>query len=310
MKIYEYRVICPCTIDQYRIGSIYMTAKRSEEETKHKKGEGIETVKSEHFENEKESGTYTYKIMHFKSRIPSFMRWALPDKYCHCHEKSWNAYPHYHTEYSVPGMGDDLIMIIDSYHIPYKDGEPIPDNLLNLSKEDLAIRKVVYLDILDGKPKPEKDRDLTNWTCPHLNVNEKFSTFSQSTKSKKDKKDGGSESRPPEWTHNFKGEMMIAVKVLKMKFHWRGLQTIVEKFATTNFYHNLFLDNHRAMLSWADKWAPMSYEEVRAFESHIYNQNNTSGFERDDSKPDVEPPQEKPEGVPSEPDLLEQNTSY
>lgn len=211
MKIYEYRVICPCSLEQYRIGSIYMTAKRSEEETKHTKGEGIETVKSEHFENEKESGTYTYKIMHFKSRIPSFMRWALPDKYCHCHEKSWNAYPHYHTEYSVPGMGDDLIMIIDSYHIPYKDGEAVPDNLLNLSKEDLAKRKIVYLDILDGKPKPEKGRDLTNWTCPELNVNEKFSSFRSSTKSKKDKKEGG-ESNPPEWTHNFTGEMMIAVK--------------------------------------------------------------------------------------------------
>lgn len=309
MKIYEYRVICPCTLEQYRIGSIYMTAKRSEEETKHTKGEGIETVKSEHFDDERGSGTYTYKIMHFKSRIPSFMRWALPDKYCHCHEKSWNAYPHYHTEYSVPGMGENLIMTIDSDHIPYKNGEDIPDNLLNLSKDELAMRKVVYLDILDGKPKPDKGRDLTNWSCTHLNVNEKFSSFSSSQKTKKEKKEAG-ESKPPEWTKNFNGEMVVAVKVLRMKFHWRGLQTIVEKFATTNFYHNLFLDNHRAMFSWADKWAPMSIDDVRQFEAQIYNQNNALGFERDDSKPDVEPPNVKPAGVPSEPDLAEQNESY
>lgn len=87
MKIFEYRTICPISVEKYKIGSVYMTAKRSEEETKQVKGEGIETIKLEPFKNEKESGIYTYKIMHFKSRIPAFMRWALPDKYCHCHEQ-------------------------------------------------------------------------------------------------------------------------------------------------------------------------------------------------------------------------------
>lgn len=329
MKIYEYRIIVPCTVDQYKIGNIYMTAKRSEEESKQVKGEGIETVNNEPFQNEKESGIYTYKIMHFKSRIPSFMRWALPDKYCHCHEKSWNAYPHYHTEYSVPGMGDDLIMNVDSYHVPYKNGEPIPDNLLELSEEDLAIRKVVYLDILDGKPKPEKDRDLTHWTCPALNINEEFSTLRLDKKARKEKekkekeaakkekkdkkekkKDSGPESEPPEWTTNFQGEMMVAVKVVKIKFHWRGLQSMVEKFATTSFYHNLFLDAHRAVMSWADKWAPMSLEEVREYEKHVYEQNNALGFEKDDNKPDEEPPAERPAGVPSEPDSSEENENF
>lgn len=299
MKIYEYRIICPCTVEQNKIGSIYMTSKRSEEESKQVKGEGVETVNNEPFSNEKESGIYTYKILHFKSRIPSFMRWALPDKYCHCHEKSWNAYPHVHTEYSVPGMGDDLLMNVDSTHLPYKDGEEIPDNSLNLSKEDLAIRKVVYLDILDGRPKPKADRDLSNWACPQLNVNEKFSSFG----TKKLIVDLYPESKPPEWTHNFKGEMMVQIKVVKIKFQWRGLESIVESFATTTFYHNLFLDNTRAMLRWADQWSGMTLDDVKEFERKTYEKTNQQGFEKDDDKPDVEPPSERPQGVPEKPNI-------
>lgn len=291
-----------------------MTAKRSEEESKQVKGEGIETIKNEPYKNQKESGIYTYKIMHFKSRIPSFMRWALPDKYCHCHEKSWNGYPHIHTEYSVPGMGNDLLMIVDSYHVPYKSNEPIKDNLLNLSNDELKIRKIVYLDILDGKPKAEKDRDLSNWICPQLGVTQKFSLYKPDKKQKKDKKkdkkESSHDSKPPEWTQNFKGEMMVAVKVVKFKFHWKGLQSIVEKFATTNFYHNLFLDNHRAMMSWADKWVSMSLDQVIELEKQIYAKNNALGFERDENKPDVEPPAVRPEGVPSEPNSTDENKNY
>lgn len=301
MKIFEYRTICPISVEKYKIGSVYMTAKRSEEETKQVKGEGIETIKLEPFKNEKESGIYTYKIMHFKSRIPAFMRWALPDKYCHCHEQSWNAYPHYYTSYAVPGMGEDFVMIVDSYHIPYKKGEPIPDNLLNLSEEELSMRKIVYLDILEGKPVPDKNRDLKEWTNPELNINEPLRSLPDA------KKD---ETEPPSWIENFDGEMMVAVKVVKFKFHWRGLQTIVENFATNSFYHNLFNDNHRAMFRWSDDWAKMTIEDVIEFETKIYNQNNSLDFERDDSKPMIDPPNEKPLDCPSEPNSSEENANY
>lgn len=261
-----------------------MTAKRSEEESKQVKGEGIETVKNESYTNDKESGTYTYKILHFKSRVPAFMRWAIPDNYCHCHEQSWNAFPHVHTEYKVPGMGDNLFMQVDSYYIPYKNDEPVPDNLLNLSKDELATRQVVYLDILDGKPKPEKNRDLSDWTCEDLNVNEKFSNYRPQKKKNPfqiDMKKSNPELSPPEWTKNFKGEMMVSVKVVRINFLWKGLQTIVESFATTTLYHNLFLENHRAMMSWGSEWAKMSIEDVRKFEKEVYDKTNAQGFERD-----------------------------
>lgn len=283
MKIYEYRIICPCSVEQYKVGSIYMTAKRSEEESKQVKGEGVETVKNETFSNDKESGVYTYKILHFKSKVPSTIRWAIPDSFCHCHEQSWNAFPHVHTQYHVPGMADDFSMSIDSYYAPYKNDQPIPDNLLNLSKEDMRARQVAYLDILDGKPKPEKNRDLSDWSSKELNVNSKFSSFRPEKKKNPFAIETGQNSpelKPPEWTKNFKGEMMVAVKVVKINFVWKGLQTIVENYLSTTFYHNLFLTNHRAMMLWAKDWAKMSVEDARKFEAHVYANTNSQGFER------------------------------
>lgn len=275
-----------------------MTAKRSEEETKQVKGEGIETIQFEPFTNSKESGVYTYKIMHFKSRIPSFMRWALPDKYCHCHEKSWNAFPHYYTEYAVPGMGSDFIMIVDSIHLPYKKGDVIPDNLLNLNEEELKMRKIVYLDIMNDKPAPNPERDLKDWICSDLGIEKPLL------------KGNENENDVPEWSKSFDGEMMIAVKVVKFMFRWRCLQTIVENFAVNSFYHNLFIDNHRAMFRWADGWAKMSLDDVVEFEKKVYSQNNQLDFERDDSKPDITPPNERPSGVPLEPNSSEENATY
>ena len=284
----------PTTVDQYKIGSLYMTAQRMKEESQTTKGEGIETVKNEPFENDKESGQYTYKIMHFKSRIPKFLRWALPDKYCHCHEKSWNAYPHYHTEYSVPGMGDNLLMHVMSWHVEFKPDEKFPKNLLNLSKEDLKARKVVWLDILDSKPKSDKKEwDVHGWTCPSSGINEPLVGR---------KKNEPNEDEPPEWTKHFNGPMMCAVKVVKLNFHWRGLQTMVEKYATNTLYHNLFLDSHRAMTKWMDQWGNMTLEQVREFERQRTEETNALTFDKDDDKEDVPPPDGPPPDVKIEKD--------
>lgn len=283
MRICEYRIVMPTSLQQYQVGNLYMTAQRSREETGG--GEGVEVVKNEPFQNEKESGQYTYKIMHFRSKIPPFMRWAMPDKYCHCHEYSYNAYPHFSTEYKQPGMGDDMYMVVESRHFPYTKGGEIPENAMGLDKKELKKRKVVYLDILDSKPKPEKKEwDLHDFTCPLAGINEPLKGH---PKHKVD------EEKVPHWAQNYDGEMMIAIKLVKIKFHWRGLQTIVEKFALHPFYHNLFLDAHRALLRWSDKWYPMTLQQVHEFEEQCAREQNATAFFEDQSGSE-----EVPEGPP------------
>lgn len=287
MKIYEYRIICPVNVDKYQIANMYMCAKKTFEESSAKKGEGIETIKDEPYTNDEESGQYSYKIMHFKSRIPKFIRWALPDKYCHVHEKSWSAFPHFHTVYSNPGLGEKFFVQIDSWHTTYKTGEPIPDNLLNLTPEELKIRKIVYLDVLDGKPDPSKERNLSKWSCPEINVNQPFSQYGDGKKHRSD------ESKVPSWTKNFQGDMMVAVKVVKVDFNWRAFQSMVEKYTTHTLAHDMFLDMHRDLLRWADQWCKMDLKAVKQYEKDLYSKTNQLGFEKDDDKPDEQLPDVK-----------------
>ncbi|OHT13883.1 hypothetical protein TRFO_15911 [Tritrichomonas foetus] len=168
---------------------------------------------------------------------------------------------------------------------------------MNLTKDELKHRKVVWLDILDSKPKSDnKDWDLHGWKCPESGVEEPLEGNPK-------KKFNANEDEPPVWTKSFKGEMMCAVKVVKLKFHWRGLQNMVEKYATKTVYHNIFLDSHRALMKWADKWAKMSMEEVREFERICTEETNALGFDKDDDKPDEVPPEKPPEGVPTSPSV-------
>ena len=302
MKIYEFRIILPTSLQQYKIGNLYMTAQRSKEETEQVQGEGIETITNEPFQNETESGQYTYKIMHFKSRIPAFIRWALPDKYCHCHEKSWNSYPHYHTEYAVPGLGDNFLMVIDSQHFAYEKNGKIPKNALNLTKEELKKRKIVYLDILDSKPKPDKpEHDLHGFVCPEAGISNPLQGSPKNAKA--------NEKNPPLWSTTYDGEMMIAIKVVKFNFHWKGLQSITEKFAMNTFYHNLFLDTHRQLMRLADKWYPMSIDDVRAFENNIIEESRNRNFERDDDKEFEEVPDKPPDDIQIPPEESSSNSS-
>ena len=67
-----------------------MCAKRSKEETGN--GEGIEILANEPYTKDGETGQFTHKVMHFKSRVPSFIRWAIPDKYLYLTELSYNSY--------------------------------------------------------------------------------------------------------------------------------------------------------------------------------------------------------------------------
>lgn len=137
MKIYEYRVIVPVNIKKYQIGNRYMNLQYVNDEAGG--GEGIELVKNEKYSKENESGQYTYKIFHVKSKIPSFIRLALPEKYLHFNEESWNAFPHYYTVDFIPAMGYIFIINVESQHIPYKSGMEFPRmNLIN-DKSIIAI---------------------------------------------------------------------------------------------------------------------------------------------------------------------------
>ena len=269
MRIIEYRVILPTNVTQYQIANLYLCAQRTRETAGN--GEGLEILKNEPYQKGEEKGQFTHKVMHFKSKVPAAIRWAIPDKYLHVHELSHNSYPHFHTEYQQPGMGKDFYLLVESEHIPYTSEQGVPDNVLNLTPEELKIREICYIDIVNSKPKPEKKEwDMHNFECPAAHI-EKLQT----------PKNTCDESKPPEWTTHYKGTMIVAVKIVKFKFKWFGIQTAVENFSKSIF-HDVFLDSHRAMFYWAANWYPMNMEDIRKLEHQVEEEQKSMKFDKDE----------------------------
>jgi hypothetical protein len=254
MKIFEYRIILPTHVSKYGIANRYMCARYTRESASD--GEGIEIIKNKPYG---ENGQETYQIFHLKSRLPAAIRWVLPNRYCHAHEICISCYPLVRTEYKLPGMGDDLLCTIDSNHESYNPSKGVSDNLLKLSTEELKERQVVYLDILNGDPKPQPEEDLHDFTCPEAEINE-------SLYAPNEEKDW---NRPPEWTKHYKGEMMVCVKVVKFKFRWIGVQTAVETAAMNIGFPKSFCDTNRLLIRWAKEWYDMTWEDILKYEIDV-----------------------------------------
>jgi hypothetical protein len=236
-------------------------------------GEGLEILVNEPYNENGETGQFTHKVMHFKSRVPGFVRWVVPDKYLHSHERSHNGYPHYHTVYEVPGMGKDFSLLVESQHVEYDKSAGCPDNLLNLTPEELHIRKVVYLDLVHGKPKPDKPEwNLDGFVCPEADI---VAPLSAAQKIQ-------DESKPPAWIENYEGPLMVAVKVVKLHFHWRGLQTAVEKYAVDTAFHDIFLESNRVVISCIAEWFALTLEDIRRLEAEVQAEQRQQAFDRDE----------------------------
>ncbi|XP_013402441.1 cytoplasmic phosphatidylinositol transfer protein 1-like, partial [Lingula anatina] len=98
MLLKEYRVCMPLTVEEYRIGQLYMITKHSHEQSE--KGEGVEVVKNEPCEDTNYgTGQYTEKRVYLNSRLPSWVRALIPNIF-YITEKAWNFYPYTRTEYT------------------------------------------------------------------------------------------------------------------------------------------------------------------------------------------------------------------
>lgn len=269
MKIYEYRVIVPVNIEKYQIGNRYMNLQYVKDDSV--SGEGIELVKNEKYTKGNESGQYTYKIFHVSSKIPSFIRWALPEKYLHFHEESWNSFPHYYTVDFIPALGENFVLNVESQHIPYKNGMEFPENALNLSKDELDKRKIFYCDIVNGDVSDDKI-DLNGFECKEANI-QKLNG----------KKGSWKADEVPEWTKNYDGEMICCIKVVKFHFKYYGLQGTVENMLTNKNYPKIFTESHRKLISSAKEWYHLTEENILALENEAKSkQNNDDKFEKDD----------------------------
>ncbi|XP_062847825.1 cytoplasmic phosphatidylinositol transfer protein 1b [Trichomycterus rosablanca] len=245
MLMKEYRICMPLTVEEYRIGQLYMITKHSHEQSEG--GDGVEVVRNELDTHPKYGpGQVTEKRIYLTSKLPSWMKKFVPMIF-YVTEKAWNFYPYTITEYSCSFVPKLQVKI--ETHFANDNGSN--DNVF----EDKPTPKesVCFLDILTD-PIPDKhykkDEDLSSWV-------------SNST---------GRGPLVDGWRNNTK-PVMCSYKRVQCSFEVYGFQGRTEEFIHKNI-RDILLVGHRQAVAWTDEWHGMNLEEVREFERHLQQETN------------------------------------
>lgn len=261
MRIVEYRIILPLTLEEYQRGQLWSIATLSKEETGG--GEGIEVLVNEPFDavncppesplrggDERfQSGQFTHKRYHLKHKVPKFVRIVAPKGSLDLDERSWNAYPYCKTVIDNPDyMKEGFFIDISSMHIEDKGKE---ENAHLLSDERLSKREVVTIDIAGDPYSPKSDYDAK--TDPLI---------FRSTVADRGPLSGS------RWWETYDGPVMCAYKLLLCKFKWFGLQARIESLIV-NQERRIFTVFHRRVFCWMDQWYGLTVAEVREYEEKV-----------------------------------------
>ncbi|KAJ7313881.1 hypothetical protein JRQ81_005654 [Phrynocephalus forsythii] len=114
--IKEFRIVLPCSVEEYQVGQLFSVAETSKNNTGG--GEGIEVLKNEPYEREGERGQFTHKIYHLQSKVPGFIKMFAPEGSLVVHERAWNAYPYCRTVITNEYMKEDFFVKIETWHKP------------------------------------------------------------------------------------------------------------------------------------------------------------------------------------------------
>lgn len=263
MRIIEYRVILPVSIEQYPRADTYMFNHRMEIGAS--EGECVELIDNNSYDSEEGPVFFASRVYHCKNRVPKFLQWLVPESICDFQEDSWTFYPKCKSKFIVPFLGEKFNVTINTHQYKFTSVGEIPENGVNLTEEELAIREIKYVDILLKEPVPEKKEwDLDGFSCDEAGI-QKLQTYSSQD---------FDDTKPPKWIENYTGEMTICIKVIKAEIPIWGVQTMAEKLIVENMAINTFLDSARATVGWAHKWFPMSMKEVEKMNIDVGNAIN------------------------------------
>ncbi|XP_016976145.1 cytoplasmic phosphatidylinositol transfer protein 1 [Drosophila rhopaloa] len=243
----EYRVCMPLTVEEYKIGQLYMIARHSLEQSE--EGEGVEVVENKPCEDPVHGkGQYTEKHIHLSSRLPYWIQ-AICPRVFYVIEKSWNYYPYTLTEYTCSFIPKLNVLI----KTKYEDNNGSTENCLDLSEEELKVRTVDHLDIA-----------FDEVSAKHYKKEEDPKFYKSEKTNRGPLIEGWRETDRP---------IMCSYKVVHASFEVWGLQTKVEDFIQRGIREILLL-GHRQAFAWVDEWHGMTLEDVRAYERQKQAETN------------------------------------
>ncbi|XP_035516346.1 cytoplasmic phosphatidylinositol transfer protein 1-like isoform X1 [Morone saxatilis] len=246
MLLKEYRICMPLTVEEYRIGQLYMISKHSHEQSD--RGEGVEVVQNEPYEDPAHGqGQFTEKRVYLNSKLPSWARAVVP-KIFYVTEKAWNYYPYTITEYTCSFLPKFSIHI----ETKYEDNKGCNDNIFDTELKEQE-REVCFIDIAYDEI-PER----------YYKESEDLRYFKSEKTSRGILQEGWRDTQDP---------IMCSYKLVTVKFEVWGLQTRVEQFVH-KVVRDVLLLGHRQAFAWVDEWIDMTMDEVREFERAIQEATN------------------------------------
>uniref|UniRef100_A0A0V0GBI8 Putative phosphatidylinositol transfer protein n=1 Tax=Triatoma dimidiata TaxID=72491 RepID=A0A0V0GBI8_TRIDM len=244
----EYRICMPLSVQEYRVGQLYMIARHSLEQTE--SGQGVEIIANRECEDPKYGkGQYTEKRIHLSGKLPYWLQAILPRVF-YITEKAWNYYPYTVTEYTCSFMPKFSITI----QTAFENNNGTNENCLNLSEEVLKERTVDFIDIVYDEINPK-----------HYKEEEDLKYFKS--------KVTGRGPLTEEW-RSITTPIMCSYKVVQASFEVWGLQTKAEELIHQSIREILTL-GHRQAFAWIDEWFEMSLEQVREYEMRVHAETNT-----------------------------------
>ncbi|XP_043282555.1 cytoplasmic phosphatidylinositol transfer protein 1 [Venturia canescens] len=243
----EYRICMPLTVEEYRIGQLYMIARHSNEQSD--SAEGVEVVENTECEDPVHGkGQFTEKRIHLSSKLPYWIQSVLP-RIFYITEKAWNFYPYTITEYTCSFVPKFQISI----KTRFEDDDGAMENCLGLTPIELIHREVDHVDIA-----------YDEISAKHYKEEEDPKFFQSKTTGRGPLVEGWRETTQP---------IMCSYKLVNATFEVWGLQTRVEDFIHKCVREVLLL-GHRQAFTWIDEWHEMTLEDVRNYESKMQAATN------------------------------------
>lgn len=237
----------PMTVEEYRIGQLYMIARHSFEQSSN--GEGVEVIANEQVVDEKNGiGQFTEKRIHLSSHLPYWLQSMIP-KIFYVTEKAWNYYPYTITEYTCSFIPKFSISI----QTRYENNNGTTENCLDLTPEEIEERDVDFLDIAYDDIKPHHYKEAED---PKFYKSEKTGRGPLV--------EGWRDTHQP---------IMCCYKAVTVKFEVWGLQTRVEEYVQGAIREILLL-GHRQAFAWMDEWYNMTIDDVREYEKEMQTKTN------------------------------------
>ncbi|KAK2947411.1 putative Phosphatidylinositol transfer protein 1 [Blattamonas nauphoetae] len=303
MKIVEYRIFTPLSLDEFLRGESYMSGKAAAEVSG--SGQGVETLLIEPWEYQGNPGFHSKKRMYIESRVPKFLRKLFPPEAWIIDEDSWWSGPYSKTEYYSPYMKGDLQYTCETIRMAGVSNHPNP---VGLPAAELKKCKVDVIDIAQPPPKGKEydvREDPTKWKSQKSGrgplSNKGWYLAHQNTATphtlKKKEVDAAlvpteepfffSLPAPPEGKEEemkdrvfstnpeqpFPYPVTTSHKVVHFHFKWFGLQSIVESYVT-GLLGKVYGNTHKQTTCWLDEYYSMTSEEIMAFREQAAKKGN------------------------------------